>query len=421
MIMDILSTGQKIKRARIYKGITLKELCGDKISISKMSCIENGKIKADDETIKYISKIIDVEYKYLLEDVYDQIMLNLKDIKEKTYNRDEYEEKINENLSYAFEYEYFQVAFDLIHTMINFYIKEEEYASIEAIIPKYYLVYQKTVSDTNTITYLLDMAKYFYSRKKYNDAIAYYSRLKELDIITINKEEIYLNIQYYEARCYYELKSYGKAYELIKRIIEVPNLNKEDLNYFGVLNLYALVCIRFGYIEAEKYIIECNKYISKYPKEFAIGKMRYAIAYFAIGDNDKGIEEIMQAISKFPSDNKNIYVEFINNCIEILNEYKEFEKSHELAESNLNLAIETQNIKLIEKSYFLKGRILENLDRLNEAEIYMNLSLDSLMKFGSKEERLNRYTDMGNLYYKLGNIRDSIRYFNFVVNLDKLI
>ena len=41
--MEILSTGEKIKRARIYKGITLKELCGEEISISKMSCIENGR------------------------------------------------------------------------------------------------------------------------------------------------------------------------------------------------------------------------------------------------------------------------------------------------------------------------------------------------------------------------------------------
>ena len=43
--MEILSTGEKIKRARVYQGITLKELCSDEISISKMSCIENGKIK----------------------------------------------------------------------------------------------------------------------------------------------------------------------------------------------------------------------------------------------------------------------------------------------------------------------------------------------------------------------------------------
>ena len=50
--MEILSTGEKIKRARVYKGITLKELCRDRISISKMSCIENGKIKADEESLK---------------------------------------------------------------------------------------------------------------------------------------------------------------------------------------------------------------------------------------------------------------------------------------------------------------------------------------------------------------------------------
>ena len=45
--MEILSTGEKIKRSRIYKGVTLKELCANEISISKMSCIENGKVKAD--------------------------------------------------------------------------------------------------------------------------------------------------------------------------------------------------------------------------------------------------------------------------------------------------------------------------------------------------------------------------------------
>ncbi|MGL5084459.1 MAG: transcriptional regulator, partial [Clostridium sp.] len=58
--MEILSTGEKIKRARVYQGITLKELCGEKISISKMSCIENSKIKADENILKYIAKKLSV-------------------------------------------------------------------------------------------------------------------------------------------------------------------------------------------------------------------------------------------------------------------------------------------------------------------------------------------------------------------------
>ena len=63
--MEILSTGEKIKRARVYNGITLKELCGDKISISKMSCIENGKVKPDEDILRYIADIIKLDYDYL--------------------------------------------------------------------------------------------------------------------------------------------------------------------------------------------------------------------------------------------------------------------------------------------------------------------------------------------------------------------
>lgn len=84
--MEILSTGEKIKRSRIYKGITLKELCGDKISISKMSCIENGKIKADDESLRYIAEKLKVDYSYLVRDVYDQIKYNIEDIKKSAYS-----------------------------------------------------------------------------------------------------------------------------------------------------------------------------------------------------------------------------------------------------------------------------------------------------------------------------------------------
>ncbi|MDV5106375.1 hypothetical protein R2R32_08970 [Clostridium perfringens] len=44
--MDFLSTGEKIKRARIYKGLTLKQLCEDDISISRMSLYREWKSKS---------------------------------------------------------------------------------------------------------------------------------------------------------------------------------------------------------------------------------------------------------------------------------------------------------------------------------------------------------------------------------------
>ena len=51
----------------------------------------------------------------------------------------------------------------------------------------------------------------------------------------------------------------------------------------------------------------------------------------------------------------------------------------------------------------------------------MNLSLDSLFKFGTREERKNRYVDMGHLYYQLGSTADSLKYFNLALAVDKKI
>lgn len=417
--MDILSTGQKIKRARIYRGITLKELCGEKISISKMSCIENGKVKADIETIEYISKIIDVDCKYLVEDIYEQIVLNLKDIKEKNYKKDELEKRIDKNIKFALEYEYFQVAFELMHTLFTFYIGEEQYYNINKIIPKYYNIYQKLASTENTIIYFNDMAQYFFNIEKYYDALAYYKMILEQDKNTRGAQ--YLNIKYCEARCYYELKDYGETYELLRKIMEIPNLEKENFIYGRILGLYAAVCIRFGYKDSDKFIADSYKYLKNNLGEIALCKKEYGIAYFSIKDNVRGRDEISQAISLFPNSNVLKNVEFLNKCIRVYFDFEEFDIAHKLSEENLNLAIESQDIRFIEKSYFIKAKILEKLDRLKEAETYMNLSLDSLMKFGCKEKRLRRYVDMANLYYKLDNIKESIKYFSFAINLDKII
>ena len=122
--MEILSTGEKIKRARVYQGITLKELCSDEISISKMSCIENGKIKADSEILHYISKKLDIDYNYLVQDVYEQIEENLNLLRKNEVPLDKIDEFINYSLEYAMDYSYLDLAFELIHRLFNFYVEK---------------------------------------------------------------------------------------------------------------------------------------------------------------------------------------------------------------------------------------------------------------------------------------------------------
>lgn len=156
--MEILSTGEKIKRARIYKGITLKELCGDKISISKMSCIENGKIKVDSDTLQYIAKKLDVEYDYLVQDVYDQLQVNLELLRSSSVEHNQIEEFIKYNLEYALEYSYYDFAFELIHKIFSYYVTENKIENIQLIISQYYELFQKTNLESNILVYYNDMA-----------------------------------------------------------------------------------------------------------------------------------------------------------------------------------------------------------------------------------------------------------------------
>lgn len=421
--MEILSTGEKIKRSRIYKGITLKELCGDKISISKMSCIENGKVKADKEIIQYISKKIGVDFEYLIQDVYEQVVSNLAILKKCANRDDEFEENVKHNLEYAVEYKYYDVAFELIHLLFSFYLEDNKSEKIQLIISQYYDLFQRTNNKDNTIIYFRDMAKYLFQNKEYTEAIAYYSRLREL-IRKDNKSSdkaIYASLAYNEAICYGRIHKDKEAYKLLSEAIESVDSIDDTFVKGRIYQAYALACIKLKNDEAEKYIKKAYECQKDNPIQLAISKGEYGEAYFAAGENDKANEEIMEGIEIFPPHNKQKYVQFLNECIEVLFNNEQFEQAYELTDEVLDLAIEIDDLKHIEKSYYLKGSILQKEGKYREAEMYMNLSLDSLMKFGSKEQRHDRYIDMANMYYKLGEIKDSLKYFALAINMKEEI
>lgn len=421
--MEILSTGEKIKRARIFKGITLKELCGNKISIAKMSCIENGKIKADKELLKFISEKIEIDLDYLVEDVYEQIVNNLKMIKMNISCDNESENKLKDNLTYALKYKYYDLAFELIHILFSYYVEENKAENIQLIVSQYYDLYQRNNTEENTVIYFKDMARYLSQNGEYIEAISYYSKLREMfqqKKDGFDKIE-YCLIGYNEALCYQNLKKSEEAYSILSEIIEYVDMLKTDENKGKIYHIYATVCIKLNkdYVdEFKKKAFECQKYN---PISLALSHGNYGKYYFEVGEKEKAIVEIEEGMKIFPKDNVEKNVEFLNYCTKILIDNLEYEIAYKITEEALNLAIITDNIKLIEKSYYLKGTILQKMNRYADAEKYMNLSLDSLFKFGTRDERKKRYIDMGKLYYELGSTVDSLKYFNLALAVDKKI
>lgn len=421
--LEILSTGEKIKRARIFKGITLKQLCENKISIAKMSCIENNKIKADKELLKYISEKIEIDLDYLIEDVYEQILNNLKMIKKNISCDNDSENKLKDNLSYALKYKYYDLAFKLIHILFSYYVEENKAENIQLIVSQYYDLFQRNNTEENTVIYFKDMARYLSQNGEYIGAISYYSKLREM--FQQKKEEFdnaeYCLIGYNEALCYQNLRKTEEAYSILSDIIGYVDKLKTDESKGKIYHIYATVCIKLKKDGIDEYKNKAFEYQKYNPISVASSHGNYGKYYFEVGEKEKAIAEIEKGIKIFPQDNVERNVEFLNYCTVILIENVEYEIAYKIIEEALNMAIITDNIKLIEKSYYVKGIILQKMDKYIEAEKYMNLSLDLLFKFGTRDERKCRYKDMGNLYYKLGSTIDSLKYFNLALAVDKKI
>ena len=317
--MEILSTGEKIKRARVYQGITLKELCSDEISISKMSCIENGKIKADSEILNYISKKLDIDYNYLVQDVYEQIEENLNLLRMNKVPLDKIDEFINYSLEYAMDYSYLDLAFELIHRLFNFYVENNKIENIQLLISQYYDLYQKSSNDENTLIYYNDMASFFMKTKEYNEAINYFSKMREIiEENGIKDKKSYVYTCFREGLCYKETneiqESYNKIISAVKYIdyIEDPKDKGKIYQEFATLN------ILLNKVETDKYINLARKYQGDDLVEVANSKAENGKYYFAIRDNVKAIDEIREAIDIFPKESEREYVKFLIKCIDTL-------------------------------------------------------------------------------------------------------
>ena len=417
--MEILSTGEKIKRARIYKDITLKELCEDKISISKMSCIENSKIKADESILRYIANKLSVDYSYLVQDVHEEIIVNIGLINNNSIREEEVEEVLNHNIHYSLAYKYYDLAFELMHKLFLYYVEHNKIEKIQLITSQYYDLYQKNNTEESTIHYYRDMATFFLSIGEFNESINYYSRIREIIIASgIKNKSIYAYICYNQSVVYEKINMINESYTVLSESIKYINSIQDDIDKGEIYHFYASLSIVLGKDDAHIYKDLAYKYQKDNPIALAISKSKNGKCYFCVGEREKAIKEILDGIETFPIDNKEKYVKFLNECINTLYENKEYDRAYELIETAVDMSINTKVNELMEEAYYLKGMILQKKGMYMQAEMYMNLSLDFIFKCGTKEKLYKRYLNMAELYYNLNEPKDSLKYFTLAMKIE---
>lgn len=422
MSMEILSTGEKIKRTRIYKGYTLREICDDKISVSKMSCIENNKVMAEPWVLELISKKLDIDVEYLNENVKEQVEENIELLKEesKGVKQDDFEAKVSYNLEFAEKYNYYDLAIELIHMLFNFYLDKRDFEKTQSITSQYYDLYLKTSIDDNQLTYYIDMARHLYVKEDYLQASSYYCNVRKRlrDRTTPNYKKLIV-VTYNEAACNIMLKNYERAYEVGIRLLDLVEHVDTDFKAAEIYHMLAILSIRMNNGKFEEYEKKSYELYKDKASSKAMAIFNYASTMFDCNLKERAVEYIDKGLNCYPRDNMEGLVSFMLESINELIENDVLELAQVISDEVLNYAINLDDIKFIEKSYYYKAIILDKQGQSSSAEMYMNLSLDSLLKFGTKQDIYSRYLEMGSMYHKLGNVADSIKYLSLAIQLEK--
>jgi len=418
--MEILSIGEKIKRARIYKGYTLKDLCFGKISVSKMSCIENNKVNLEPEVLEFIAQKLDIDVNYLKEDIEEQIIKNITMCHD-TFGNLNYENEMLYNLEISEDYGYFNSAFNIVHSLFSYYLRFKANDKLQGIIAKYYELCFKSDIEENHLIYNMDMGKFLFINEEYQQAITYYKAARsDFSNFLVNNNYV-MEAILEESRCEIKLKNYKNAYDIAKLLLEEEKNISDKHKLAEVYHLVAILSLRNNLNDFEKLENKANNANKEDYYMKAENKFDYAVIFFESNHKNRALKFIKESVEIFPKEDKLKLTKFILKNINLLIGNDEIEIADSFCEDSLNFAINLNNDELIERAYYYKSLILCAQSNFISAEMYINLSLDVLTKFGKKNEIYRRYMEIGNMYNKIGAISDSLKYFTLAIALMKKI
>jgi len=264
------------------------------------------------------------------------------------------------------------------------------------------------------------VARYFYVNEEYSEALIYYDKIRmHLAENEPKDKQSIATATFNVASCYLMLKKYDKAMKLIDDNMKLIDYLNNEEKKGRVYEMLAILNARLDKNKFEEYEKKSLKLSENNPKARAKAYLRFADAMFRCGEKDKALSYIQEGLDILPMDSDKLNAKYLISCVDKLVSNHCYEFAEQISESALDKAIRCDDIKYIEKAYYFKSIILQKQGQYSQSEMYMNLSLDALLKFGGKEDRYKRYLDMGSMYYELGESRDSLKYFMLALSEEK--
>ncbi|MBO1264241.1 hypothetical protein J3A84_04175 [Proteiniclasticum sp. SCR006] len=414
--MEILSTGEKIRRARIQKGMTLKALCGSEISVSKMSTIENDKVTAEEWVLDLVAKRLGIEKESLKKDIIQEVNDELKKLSENMFSKN-YAKEIKGLIEVTEQNGLVMQTFQARIQLINHYIEKGKIEELNVEISHLYRTYINIVNAETQYLYCMTMAKYLHATAEYENAMVFLNFLMSNYYTlpdSITKEDRLL-IPYMTVACLVYMEKYEEAKKYLPFVDELLEITEND-RIKGQIHLQ--YCLISTAEDGKENYDKISEYLKNYPEMHAKAKYFLAVKLLNSGDVEGSYREMAEAAKIFPqeslSDNVTLLLDAMTRFVEE-GHYKEASKYVDMV---VNAAIENQHPDAVEKAYYFKGRLLAENGNYDMAETYLSVSLDMLIKKGKTRELAKRYKDLAKVYYKMGKKEDSIRYFTMSIQTE---
>ena len=408
--MNILSLGEKIKKLRKEKNMTLKELAGDRITAAQISHIERDKSHTSSELLEYLAKQLDVSVDYLLETkemqskkLTDNLILQ-SEILIKCNNLEKAEEQLNEAIKICYKYNvlYNYGTCNFLLADINF--KNGKYSEAVMSYEKALHYFIRNNDKEKLYKCYLNIGKIYLIEELYKGAIFQFEFAEGiLNEIKIEDVDTYKDLYSKMAYCYIKLNNNEKSLYYINKMdeIDIKNNPDEELN---AIMLKANNLLNMGEFEKSKeYFKKALEILDEEKNKTELASIYLTISeiYKSIGNLDKVLEYSQRVYDIKKSDEDEYMMKSLFKIIEVyISNY-----DYDMAKRYCKIAL-ASSIK--NKNRLNEYKILKYYSDMYKAQNENVIAIEYLHKCISIISELNNKKILADLYINLGELYSNI-------------
>ena len=408
--MNILSLGEKIKKLRKEKNMTLKELAGDRITAAQISHIERDKSHTSYELLEYLSERLDVSIDYLLETkemqskkITDNLILQ-SEIYIKRDALDEAEKEIHEIIEICEEYGLSENYGKCNYLLGDIYLKRKDGATANFYFEKALFYFIKNDDKKRIFQCYMNIANIYFDEEFYQVSLTNYYFAKDiLEEINIDDPDTYKELYSKISKCYMKLNDSEKSLEFIEKIGNIDNDYSPEQE-IELLVLKAKKLLAEGeYVESKDYFAKALKIIEKEENKDKLAQIYLTVGsiYAEMGDNEKFLEYSEKVYDIKKNDTDEYMMNSLYNIIQSYIDADDFEMAKKY--SKLALAAAIKN-----KSKYDEYKALKYYCDIYKYKGETDISIEYLIKCIEIVSKLDEEKILGNLYIELGQLYSGI-------------